>query len=174
MQGLMGIGAIVFFVVAVSFFNDPTSIRDSVTNEPVGVWEGRIIAGAFALGSIVFATFSWASRWLPIDLGGEQMVDDLPTGLAWQISSSGVKNTSWGDLTIPWEAISHIKKGDNQKSGQHLNFYFINKDAVGEFLGAAEASKWNVAVSFMLPIHGTNINITDAQKAIKNYCPRAL
>jgi hypothetical protein len=174
MQAVMGIGAIVFFVVAVSFFNDPMSVLDSATNEPVGVWGGRAVAGAFGLGSIVFAIFSWASRWMPIDLNGTPMVDDLPTGLAWQMSPSGVKNPSWGDATVPWNAISHVKNSSSKIHGQRLNIFFSKKADISKYLGDNEALSWNLAVSYALDIETTNIDIATARAAISKYCPRIL
>jgi hypothetical protein len=174
MQALMAIGAIGFFVAAVSIFNDPMSVRDSATNEPVGVWGGRTLAGAFGLGSIVFAIFSWASRWMPIDLGDTQMVEDLPTGLAWQMSPSGVKNPSWGDATVPWNAISHVKNSSSKIHGQRLNVFFTSKGDVAKYLGDNEAASWNLAVSYALDIETTNINIAMARATIRKYCPRIL
>jgi hypothetical protein len=171
-QGLMGIGAIMFFAVAYGAIVDPTSWTDTATGEHVSSTEGYFIGLAFAAGGLLFAGFTYIAPRMPITFNGTLPEDEKPTGLAWQMNATGLNNRSWAGAVIPWSAFDRAEKDVDPSGAACLTFYFTGKPAVEQYVGEQEANQWNEGVGYVLDIARTSASMPKTKAALMEFCPR--
>lgn len=170
-QVMMGAGALAFWGTGISTLIDSSGWHDALTGEPTSRTEGIVIGLVFFGGGFLFAVAAWFGNRMPMMFNDQPMEEDLPTGLAWQLSSAGVANPAWSDETIPWSAFDRAVEGEDAGGRLCMNLYFGEKEAVAYYMGKREAKDWNVGVGYTLNVAPTTVSIKQVRSALNNLCP---
>jgi hypothetical protein len=170
-QVMMGAGALAFWGVGISTMIDSSGWHDKFTGEAVSRTAGILIGLLFFGFGFVFGLFAWLGGRMPIMWNDRPMEEDLPTGLAWQLSAAGVANPAWSDETIPWSAFDRAVEGEDAGGRLCMNLYFGEKEAVAYYMGEGEAKDWNVGVSYTLDVAPTTVSIKQVRRALNSLCP---
>jgi hypothetical protein len=173
-QVMMGAGALGFWGVGISTMVDSSGWRDTYTGEAISRTAGILIGCGFFLGGCIFALAAWLGGRMPIMFNNMPVPEDLPTGLAWQLSAAGIKNPFWTDNTIPWSAFSRAVEDKDGDGRRCISLYFTGREAVAQYLDADEAEDWNVGVSYTLDVEPTTASLEQVCQALDDLCPDLL
>jgi hypothetical protein len=170
-QVMMGAGALAFWGVGISTMIDSSGWHDSFTGEAVSRTAGILLGLLFFGFGFVFGLFAWLGGRMPIMWNDRPMEEDLPTGLAWQLSAAGLANPAWTDETIPWSAFSRAEEDDDSSGRICVNLYFTDRAAVALHMGKHEAEDWNAGVGYTLPVALTTASIEQVRGALDELRP---
>jgi hypothetical protein len=172
-QVMFGLGALLGFAFAYSFYYYPSAWHDSTTGEAVSESEGVWSAVGCGLFGLVFLALIPACNYLPISFNGESVDNGGRTGTAWRISAAGLQNLTWGKKgLIAWSALDYVQDDVDGFGDPCFIVYFTGKPAVAQYLGNKDVADWNAGVSYVLEVANTNVSMAQTRSALKQYCPR--